>query len=451
MLKKFVLGGMVVVAALLGNACGGDDSSDSSPVQVAEESSSSVDEVLSSSATEPSGSAKAEGSSSSVKSETSSSSEKSATSSSSAKSSSSGKSSSSQRKATTKEEYYTHYDDTKYYSFTCGSDKYSVKGYNCKSNMKCVKDSVVSGQTCIQQKTGCAIQGNYFSSECCAQWGKTYTYKYSIKSNEVFCEYELLRSSSSVESFRSSSSHKSSSSSEKKSSSSSEKRFDWTVPKDAYLNPEIQYGSIVDERDGKVYKTIKIGNQEWMAENLNYSDSIQVPALKNKMWCYDNKAANCSVAGRLYTWAVAMDSMGTFSPNGKGCGDKVECTPTFPIRGICPTGWHLPDTTEWKVLQDEVEKIAFAGKVLKSHIGWFKNGNGSNDVGFSALPAGDKSVNGFYTEGTGTYFWCASETIPMIDHGIADQMRLSSADDNFTKFNSGKNNGASIRCLKDSE
>ena len=87
--------------------------------------------------------------------------------------------------------------------------------------------------------------------------------------------------------------------------------------KETYLNPEITYGTMTDSRDNKVYKTVKIGNQVWMAENLNYSDSSTTPSLKGNSWCYDDKAGYCIVAGRLYTWAAAMSE-------------------------ICPNGWHLP-------------------------------------------------------------------------------------------------------------
>ena len=107
-------------------------------------------------------------------------------------------------------------------------------------------------------------------------------------------------------------------------SSSSSEFFDWNVPKQSYFNPNIKYDSIVDSRDGKVYKTVKIGNQVWMAENLNYADSVKTPSLKGNSWCYDKDPKKCNVAGRLYSWAAAIDSV-KFLNAGMKCGDYTTC------------------------------------------------------------------------------------------------------------------------------
>lgn len=123
-----------------------------------------------------------------------------------------------------------------------------------------------------------------------------------------------------------------------------------------YLNPDIDYGEFTDERDGQVYKTVKIGNQVWMAQNLNYAyTGIKFNFSGGKSdstsWCYKNNLDNCGVYGRLYTWSAAMDSAGLVSDANKiGCGFGVPCIPNNPHRGICPVGWHLPDTTELTVL-----------------------------------------------------------------------------------------------------
>ena len=132
-------------------------------------------------------------------------------------------------------------------------------------------------------------------------------------------------------------------------------------------------GSFTDPRDGKTYKTVKIGNQVWMAENLNYKTA--------NSYCYEDKPANCHKYGRLYTWAAAMDSAGIFSNAGKGCGSGVTCGASGTIRGVCPRGWHLPSDNEWKTLFEAVGgesvlddmTIRFyttAGKKLKSSNGW---------------------------------------------------------------------------------
>ena len=93
-----------------------------------------------------------------------------------------------------------------------------------------------------------------------------------------------------------------------------------------------EYGSLTDDRDGQTYKTVKIGEQIWMAENLNYEEL--------NSYCYNDSAEYCAKYGRLYTWAAAMDSAGEWSNNGRACGlNMMTCSPKYPVRGICPEGW----------------------------------------------------------------------------------------------------------------
>ena len=99
-----------------------------------------------------------------------------------------------------------------------------------------------------------------------------------------------------------------------------------------------EYGELVDDRDGQAYKTVKIGDQWWMAENLNYAYLQRTSELDSSSFCYNDSVEYCDKYGRLYTWAAAMDSAGTWSTNGKDCGYDVECSPTYPVRGVCPSG-----------------------------------------------------------------------------------------------------------------
>ena len=230
------------------------------------------------------------------------------------------------------------------------------------------------------------------------------------------------------------------------SSSSGVKKTSWS-----YLNPDIVYSEIIDERDGQAYKIVKIGDQWWMAENLNYAYT-GVPydysgnTSDSTSWCYGNDPANCTKYGRLYTWAAAMDSVGTWSTNGKGCGDGKTCSPTYPVRGICLTGWHLPSQAEWNTLFQVVGGSSTAGKALNSQSGWYSNGKGTDPFGFSALPAGGRDHGGsFNGVGYGAYFWSSTE-----GNGYYAYLMYSyygsggaSLDINVKYY------GFSVRCLKD--
>ena len=212
-----------------------------------------------------------------------------------------------------------------------------------------------------------------------------------------------------------------------------------------------EYGELTDDRDGQTYKTVKIGDQWWMAENLNYAYT-GVPfdngyyTSDSTSWCYDNVPANCAKYGRLYTWAAAMDSVGKWSTNGKGCGYDTTCSPTYPVRGICPEGWHLPDITEWNALFTAVGGRSTAGMVLKSTSGWYNSSNGSDAFGFSALPAGHRDSNGgFFNEGYYAYFWSSTE----YGSSYAYYLNLNYYYGSAVLGNYGENNGFSVRCLKD--
>ena len=133
-----------------------------------------------------------------------------------------------------------------------------------------------------------------------------------------------------------------------------------------------------DSRDGKTYKTVKIGSQIWFAENLNF-------AAKGSK-CYENKDANCAKYGRLYDWTTANKA--------------------------CPAGYHLPTDDEWTALVNYAGGEEKAGKKLKSTVGWDENGNGTDDFDFRALPGGGDGWgddNGFGGAGEGGNWWSATE------------------------------------------
>ena len=200
-----------------------------------------------------------------------------------------------------------------------------------------------------------------------------------------------------------------------------------------------ELGFMTDVRDGQTYKIAAIGSQIWMAENLNY-ETID-------SYCYDDDVTNCTKYGRLYKWATAMDSVGAWSQNGKGCGYNKTCSPTYPARGVCPEGWHLPSDGEWNILISAAGGSSTAGKLLKSMSGWNNDGNGIDFFGFSALPAGRTyHFDGkFRFEGTYTYFWSSSVS----NSEDAYYMFLSYSDDGASLGYYNKTDAYSVRCVKD--
>ncbi|MCF0222887.1 MAG: hypothetical protein HUK20_01325 [Fibrobacter sp.] len=193
--------------------------------------------------------------------------------------------------------------------------------------------------------------------------------------------------------------------------------------------PECNGGKIddylFDGRDGQKYKTVKIGNQTWMAENLKYEYKINGV---DASWCYKNEEINnfdhCEEVGRYYLWSAAMDSAGIVAlankvPNSKivdeetiegfGCGNGVTCTPNIPHRGVCPEGWHVPTKEEYETLFNAAGGSNNAGNKLRSTTGIFWKILGTDDFGFSARAGGgfDYAQNKVSGTGMGS-LWTAS-------------------------------------------
>ncbi len=224
--------------------------------------------------------------------------------------------------------------------------------------------------------------------------------------------------------------------------------WSWDIPKECRFNPDITYGTMADSRDGQTYKTVKIGEQTWMAENLNYADSTKTPSLLKRSWCYNNNVENCAVAGRLYTWSAAIDSvkLATDADNPQDCGYGKICTLPAKVQGICPEGWHLPTRAEWNTLFAEVGGGLTAGKVLKSQTGWYNKGSGTDGVGFFALSVGYRDINGiFRDDGIYANFW---STVEFKDN-FAYRMCFYYDDESAGLYNFNKINGVSVRCLQD--
>ena len=243
------------------------------------------------------------------------------------------------------------------------------------------------------------------------------------------------------------------SSSSKALRSSSSDGFDWSLPKSAYLNPDIKYGEMTDKRDGKKYKTVKIGEQTWMAENLNYADSNLTPSIKGKSWCIDYDEAKCDVVGRFYTWTAAIDSaaLANDKENPRNCGRGSSCNLSDEtiIRGICPEGWHVPTSDDWTDLNIAVGGVDIAGKMLKSKKGWLGSYTGTDEYGFSAIPAGfprpEKNASN-WDLGERTFFACTCGGGD--EKYVQNEALVKEGDHGYVSSNT-KWNAVSVRCIKD--
>ena len=185
----------------------------------------------------------------------------------------------------------------------------------------------------------------------------------------------------------------------------------------------VNVGIFTDSRDKQTYKSVKIGEQVWMTENLNYK--------KGNSWCYKNKTTNCNKYGRLYNWKTA--------------------------RTVCPKGWHLPTDNEWKILemhlgmsQSDADATGYRGtnegKKLKSISGWYQN-TGTNAVGFTtALPGGYRNTGGsFYLLDYYGFWWSATT-----DGSTSAWRRgLGSNTDKVSRKDYDKDSGFSVRCVRD--
>lgn len=191
---------------------------------------------------------------------------------------------------------------------------------------------------------------------------------------------------------------------------------------------------IRDKRDRQVYKTIKIGTQTWLRENLRYqtTGAYKNPEHPNKKY------------GLLYTWQAAIKA--------------------------CPDQWHLPSDEEWKILESYLGMTEYEfhpiyktkkqsldadgdrisgeiGRILKSKTGWINNQNGIDSIHFSVLPAGLYSNKHFRNEGRNAYFW-TSTSISNIQAAFA---RIFHPENGIIRIRESIENtqGYSVRCIKD--
>ncbi len=200
-----------------------------------------------------------------------------------------------------------------------------------------------------------------------------------------------------------------------------------------------QFGTFTDTRDEKVYKTVVIGTQTWMAENLNvatFRNGDPIPEAKTTekwekagiegkpAWCYyNNNPSNGLIYGKLYNWYAVNDP-----------------------RGISPDGFHVPSDKEWSVLIEFLSNNNDSGSQMKNTNGWSENGNGTNSIGFSGFPGGIRDNDGYFNHiDNKGYWWSSSES--KINN--AWYRSIYSYSDNTFRGSELMSVGFSLRCIRD--
>ncbi len=216
---------------------------------------------------------------------------------------------------------------------------------------------------------------------------------------------------------------------------------------DTTWNELIIFGHLVDARDGRTYRTVRIGSRIWMAENLNFKG-----AGFDSGWAYNNSPDSARKYGRLYAWTSVVGLPDTC--DSAACGTLLSSR----TRGICPIGWHVPSEEEFQSLEMTLGMSAvdaatsgFRGKReganLKSrHADTWREGLGGDDIyGFRGMPSGCFNAFGFETIHMDNFFWSATET----DSSAAMSRVLSYAYPQIYRQNYPKFWGFSLRCIQD--
>ncbi len=200
------------------------------------------------------------------------------------------------------------------------------------------------------------------------------------------------------------------------------------------FNSKAQFtGSGLKDIEGNTYKTILLGKQEWMMDNLKvtkYRNGQPIPHIQDSIvWnAWKNGAyvfyKNDTKHGILYNWMAVNDS-----------------------RGVCPTGWHVPSGFEWDTLSKFLGGDEVAGGKMKAKLHWeTPNTSATNESGFHALPKGLYGVNGSFNNiGKNAYWWSSSE------HGVSSAWGREIGFNESALFagHGDKRDGLSVRCIKD--
>ena len=166
-------------------------------------------------------------------------------------------------------------------------------------------------------------------------------------------------------------------------------------------------------------------NGDPIPEAKTNEDWIQAIENNQPAWCYyDNNSVNGEKHGKLYNIYAVNDS-----------------------RGLAPKGWHIPSDSEWTTLIDHLGGATSAGSKMKNKTGWNNSGNGTNESGFSGLPGGKRDNDGkFSTMGKSGCWWSSTEDYT-IDFRLHDRLLFYA--NNLVLGFDGKENGLSVRCIRD--
>ncbi len=217
--------------------------------------------------------------------------------------------------------------------------------------------------------------------------------------------------------------------------------------------------TLIDTRDSKTYDTVLIGNQCWMAQNINVGTKIPAAtrpqgtscasASDIHKYCQEDNDANCTIYGGLYD--LAQTICGATGCNGTGAAPNDDCA--SPIQGICPAGWHIPSHYEFTTLERAVctsDTCATDFPYDESTGGFFGTNEGAElksggSSGFNALLAGYSASGHTLSLGERCYFWSSSQT-----NGAWDRY-LDSRYTTVGRYDSAMFYGFSIRCIKDAD
>ena len=253
------------------------------------------------------------------------------------------------------------------------------------------------------------------------------------------------------------------------------------------LSVTIVQDSIVDSRDGKVYATVTIGEQTWMAENLNFDYIVNGKSYGSKYLGSIYREEHdgyydITYKGLRYTIGAAIDSAAVYSEDGKGCGEMSNCLTMCDsegvcslgekVRGICPEGWHLPSYADWEKLVDAVGGNSIAPYVLVSEswvASWWDNRYSESERGMlgaanfhANIDKTTKSLSdetqiiedyAFYWSTTGKFY--KDYGLVFFTFGIYHEKSTIYGDNNYdycanVRFHGEDSDSfVSIRCIKD--